>query len=476
MWLNISPKKQKKAIIARGRLIEREFGFEYTPFEMQQIKKFDNAKKTDLVEIDGFVSWLDRRKFLLLPTRTTNAIHIICRTIDGLNLPANNQFVHCKGRWKHALGKSVYKILVVDDIYPAKPEYGQLRSDINSSEFQKSLFENWRNIDSIQQNFLTQYFISSPPLPNRMGGITVSLFNAPRELKVAKALYKDLRMSVAPELLGSKKMTFDIPELARKHELVRFNWREKSSDFENISKSVQNSLRRRPSQNVFEQSIALLSQKHKPENFESLGLAKSDYPVTLEEHVERKGSPYISLKTTQFLIATHLNSPSIELKTHDESLPYVRDEIKKFVDVKNDLAPEFFGTGKMLDLDFNGKPMSILNLAISRQRTLSNDTVDKDAIISTTNDYIDNLHLAFKIWDDTTQSGALNTYINPLSLNEQKIVAFLDKAGPHTFNEICKATDLSPDTCSRTINRLRLTSIIYQFSQTQYDTVHHSSR
>ncbi len=373
MWLikptRVQGREKTKRIAARGRWIERVFGFEYTPFEMHQIEEFNRAKNAKLVEISGFVSWIDRTKFLLLPTKTTNSIYFICKVTDGLDFPANHQYVYCKGRWKYDLaGQSAYKILVAENIASDEPDHSQFISDIKSSDFQGNLFENWSNIDSIQPDFLIRYFVSSPSLPNRVGGITVSLFSPPRELKIIRFLYNDLVMFIAPELLGSKKMIFDVPELKKSHRLLPFQWSEKTLDFEKITKNTEGFLSRKPDQGTVEQSIALLSKKHKPENFESLGLVNSDYPITVEEHAGRRRrniSPHTDLRMTQFLVAAHMNSPSIDLKTQDESLVYVRNEIQKFADTKKDLISQLLGPNKMLNLDFNGKPASILNLAIS---------------------------------------------------------------------------------------------------------------
>jgi len=229
-------KEETKKISIRGRWIERLFGFEYTPFELKQIKEFYKAKNNELTEISGFVSWIDRTKFLLLPTRTTNSNYIVCEGIEGLDFPPNNKFIAVKGKWKYdGTVESIHKILVVEDIQLDTPDYKKFTPDIKPSEFQGNLFENWTNIDPIQQNFLAQYFISSPSLPNRVGGITVSLFNPPRQTMLVRLLNSDLRRSIAPELLGTKKMIFDIPELNKKHRLLPFEWNEAVSDFENIS-------------------------------------------------------------------------------------------------------------------------------------------------------------------------------------------------------------------------------------------------
>jgi hypothetical protein len=466
-------KEEKKITSLRGRWIDREFGFEYTAFERNQIEAFSKANRDELVEIYGFVSWIDRTKFLLLPTRTTNSIYIICEGIEGLDFPPNNQYVSCKGKWEYdGTLKSLYKKLIVEDVRLDTPDYKKFRSDIKPSEFQGNLFENWSNIDPIQENFLTQYFISSPSLPSRVGGITVSMFNPPRQTMLVRRLNADLRRSIAPELLGTKKMIFDIPELNKKHRLLPFDWNEEISDFEKIPQNTQELLNRKTSTNNLEQSISLLSKKHQPNNFDSFGLVKSDYPIVIEEHVERKNhSPYADLKMTQFIVASHMNTPSIEQKTYDESLIHVRKELKKFVDTKTHLATKLLGHEKMLDLDFNGKPTSILNLAVSQQRISNTDIVDKNKVISATKDYVKNLDIVFRVWDDRTAGGKIHPLAR-LSFDEEKVLVFLHKYGPHTFEEICKATELSHDRGRKVIDDLyNMKNAIYMHSKNKYDAI-----
>jgi len=466
-------KEESKIISLRGRWIEREFGFEYTPFEINQIKEFDKAKKTESVELYGFVSWIDRTRFLLLPTRTTNSVYIICEGIEGLGFPPNNQYISCKGKWK-TVGtiKSLYKVLVVDDIQLDRPDYKKFTSDIKPSEFQGNLFENWTNIDPVQQNFLSQYFISSPSLPKRKGGITVSMFNPPRQSRLVRRLNSDLRRSIAPELLGTKKMIFDIPELNKKHRLLPFDWTEEISDFENISENTQELMKRNKNVDNLEQSISLLSKKHQPNDFDSFGLVKSDYPIVIEEHVERKNSSlYTDLKMTQFIVASQMNSPSIEQKIYDEALSYTRKAIKEFADTKTHLASQLLGHDKLFDLDFNGKPTSILNLAISQQRGLGSDKVNKNNIASATDEYIKNLDIVFRVWDDRTAGGKIHPLAS-LSFDEEKILVFLHKNGPHTFEDICKATDLSHDRAKKVIDYLHNRKCaIYLHSESEYGAV-----
>ena len=465
--------QQNKAISAKSRWIDRVFGFEYTKFEREQIKAFSDARRDALVEIYGFVSWIDRTKFLLLPTRTTNSTYIICQAIDGLVFPPNNQYVSCKGKWGHDIHLgSFYRKLIVEDIHLDTPDYKRFTSDIKASDFQGQLFENWANIDPTQQNLLAQYFISSPSLPSRVGGITVSMFNPRRQNRLVGILNSDLRRSIAPELLGTKKMTFDVPELNKTHRLFEFGWNEKISDYEKISENTQKLLNRDTNVINFEQSISLLSTKHQPNNFDSIGLVKSDYPIVIEEHVEkRRNSTHTDLGMSQFIVASHMNTPSIEQKTYDAALNYTRKEISEFVDTKTQLSTELLGHDKMLDLNFNGKPTSILNLAISQQRISNTDTVDMDKIKSTTKDYIKNLNIVFRVWDDRTAGGKINP-LATLNYDEEKVLVFLHRHGPHTFEEICKATKLGHEKGRKTINYLyNIVNAIYLYSEDRYGAV-----
>ncbi len=240
-------KESKKSYI-RGRLIDREFGVEYTKFEWQQIQEFAKARNQDRIEISGFVSWIDKTKFLLLPTRTTSCIFFICK-YEGLTPPPNNQYIACKGKKEVAVktdDNSFYPILVVEDFELEKPDFGKIKSDISQKDFQENMFEGWSNVDPVIQNLIAQNFVSSPSTTTRMGGFTLSMFNHPRQRRLVNLLKRDIRLSIAPEILGTKKPIFDVYDLGIKHSLVPFDWKETIVNYDTISNETEIKLNRVP--------------------------------------------------------------------------------------------------------------------------------------------------------------------------------------------------------------------------------------
>ena len=465
-------REESKKSYIRGRLIDREFGVEYTKFEWQQIQEFAKARNQDRIEISGFVSWIDKTKFLLLPTRTTSCIFFICK-YEGLT-PPNNQYIACKGKKEVAVKKddnSFYPILMVEDFKLEKPDFGKIKSDISQKDFQENMFEGWSNVDPVIQNLIAQNFVSSPSTATRMGGFTLSMFNHPRQRRLVNLLKRDIRLSIAPEILGTKKPSFDVYDLGIKHSLVPFDWKETIANYDTISNKTEIKLNRVP-KSTQEHSFSLLSQKQSPMNLESNGLVKSDYPIVIEEHVERKrNSLTADLKATQFLIASHLNTPSIELSVVKKSINYVQKEIKKFVETKNFIAKKILTHNQMLNLDVDGRPMSAIMLAISRGRSTELDRIGFDNIKSTTSDFIKNLDMSFNVWKDEKAFGKIHPLAS-LSYEEERIISFLHNNGPHSIPDITTALNMNLEDCRKVVRILHeVKFVLYSFDSEKYDVV-----
>lgn len=467
------PPEETKIRTIRGRLVDRLFGIEYTEFEKQQIKEFSIAHKKPLVELTGFVSWIDRTRFLLLPTRTTNCIYFICSHIEGVDFPPNNQYIVCKGKWQKAVkfDNSFYNMLLVEDIQLAKPDFGVVKSDVSQKDFEGSMFEGWTNIDSITQNLLAQNYVSSPSTPTRTGGITLSLFNHPRQRRLVNLLHADMKRSIAPEILGTKSPIFEILELDKKHKLLPFTWKETVSDFDSITKTTEMVMQRIPNKVNYEHSVSLLSQKQAPTDFDSLGLVKSDYPIVIEDHVERKRHGiYTDIEATQFMIATHLNAPTIDTDVYDKGVEHVRNEIKKFAETKSYLSQNILGHNNMLNLDIDGKPLSAITLAISRGRSDGSQKIEFDKITSTTQDFVDNLDTAFRVWEDRLSYGKIHP-LATLSYDEERLIVLLHKNGPQNITDICGELKFNNDEATKLIRSLLNKNAIYIYDSERYAAV-----
>ncbi|MDE2589942.1 MAG: hypothetical protein KGL95_09805, partial [Patescibacteria group bacterium] len=329
-WLASYEKPQYR--YTKTRFIDREFGVEYTKFENEQMRHFMEERKKTVVEITGYVSWIKGNRFLLLPTKTVSNVYFICEMSMGVDFPDNNQYVSCKGSWKYSLQSKTttfgYQILVVEEIQKSKPDFGMIKPDITHKDFVKILFDRWINIDEKTQNLIAQTLISSPTMPDRAGGLTLSLFNLTKE-KLTNVFREDIRRFLPSEIRRNKPFLFDVRELGTKHTLPSFGWSEHISNFVNISSEINTKLNRTPISND-EYSISLLSDDHAPHDFSSEGLSKSDYPIILEEHLERKlGSYYTDPEIFKFFISAHMLFPSVSKEIYRQSLEYSRKEIMK---------------------------------------------------------------------------------------------------------------------------------------------------
>lgn len=471
MSLFIPPQKSKLKHM-RARYVDRLFGIEYTRFENQQIQEFDKARKSTLVEITGFVSWLDNTKFLLLPTRTTNSLYFICKVQDGLQLPDNNQYVSINGKWQHSVeskNHSIYKILIAESIQSVKPDFGIVNPDISQKDFEQNLFDGWINIDPIIQNLIAQSYVSSPTTPKRVGGLTLSLFNPPRKQRLVNLLHSDLKRLIPAELYGNKPAVFDVYELGLKHTLPPFNWSEKVADIDEPSNTISPLLERIPC-TTEEYSISLLSQGSVPRSFESIGFVKSDYPIILEDHIERRSNSYYTgPEVTKFLIAAQMNSPTISQDVVEKSIEHSRMELKKLVETKETLT-KMIGHNQFLDLGIDGKPLSILNLAVSRGRSIIGKSITFDDNKKTTTDFVKNLEHVSHIWFDELAIGKIHP-LSTLGYDEQRVLAFLHNNGPHTILEVSTNLKMDYDDCFKNLKSLLYKHAIFEHSDGKYDAV-----
>ena len=79
--------------------------------------RFADAKKSENVEVDGYVAWCRPPFFLLLPTTTTPNAYVICKVENELAFPDMNQFSSVKGRWKFdIINRNPVKVLEITNI------------------------------------------------------------------------------------------------------------------------------------------------------------------------------------------------------------------------------------------------------------------------------------------------------------------------------------------------------------------------
>ena len=454
---------------SKVRFLEREHGIEYHPFELKQIKKFGEARKKELVELTGFVSWVKPPTFLLLPSRTTPNCYIICEAENELKYPSLNQFVTIKGKWSHSvLNKSIEKILLVEYIQPSDPDFGKIKPHISSAEFEKILFEKWRNIGETTQKLIAQRMISSPTIINeRAGGITLTLANYSKKNSL-RNFVSDLNRFIPKEFTSGKPLSFKVPELRIKNSLPPIGYHDHVVNLDNIPKLIDAKLDRIPATDD-EYSITVLENTMGPINFDARGLAKSDYPIILEQHIEKRYNVYdVSTDVYKYLMSTQMCAPVVSLDVYNKSLEQNREELGKFITIHEKLS-RTCGTDQFMDLGRRGKPLSIHNLAVSIERGKASDHVSLDDVIKTSKFYFENLDYVMDVWEDLAYDK-----ISPaatMTNDERQVYVYFVDHPKCSKNEVATNMNIPLKDVEKIIQSLFTKHLLYEIGNGMYSAV-----
>jgi len=467
-WLPIPPEKLKYEY-AKARYFDREHGTEYLKFELQQMKTFHNTRNLQMVEVTGYVSTLPQGQFLLLPSKTAWHGYILCEISDGIDYPPNNQYISVKGKWRYSPIKHTAfanKILIVDDIQTSSPDFGIIKPDISYNDFEGILFERWINVAESTKKLIAQNLISSPPY-HRAGGLTLSLFNQAKQLRVHHFM-SDLRRLIPNEIMKNKHNLIEVMELGLKHKLSPLGWSGYISDFENVNSETRPKLDRLTHMNE-EYFISLLSEQSSPSDFSHEGLVKSDYPIVLEEHIERKSASYdASQEIYKYLMAVHMFSPVISNEVYKEGIKYSENTLHKKIKT-NEFMLKLTGKNQLIDLDMDGKPLSILNLTSSYGRSGLRDIVSLEDVKNVTDSYLNNLEYVVETWNERLE--------NPIpvqaGLNERQKQAY-DYFANHDGSTIAEGVDnlkISYDEFAKTVQELNDKGLIFRSVDDRYKVV-----
>jgi len=408
---------------SKVRFFEREHGIEFSKFEFKQMKIFDEAYKQKRVEISGYVAWSRPPYFLLLPTTTTPNRNIICKVEDELSYPDLNQYSTIRGYWKiEIIRNKLVKVLFIEDIDNTKPDFGKIKPDITPKDFVECLFEKWRNIRTTTKALIAQDFISSPTnTTDRTGGFTLTLASYSKK-NASNMFLRDLNRYIPEEFTKNKSLSFKVPELGISANLPKFGWDDNVANIDTIPKNIDTKLDRIP-HNMDECSITLLQKTMGPLNFDVRGMIKSDYPIVLEEHVERTRVSYdVDPEVYKFVLTSRLSSPTVSLDVFNQGIKQNRKDLAKISKDHEALTPRT-GNNQFLDLGYKGKPLSIHNLAMSFGRSYSFDTISVENIKKASQVYLKNLENVMEvqeIWGyDQIPGGA------DISISERRVWVFL---------------------------------------------------
>lgn len=453
------------------RFLEREHGIEFTGFEREQMESFADAKRRQDVEISGYVAWSRPPYFLLLPTTTTANISIVCKVEDVTKYPDLNQYSTVRGGWiVERIRDKFQKILTVRDIDKTKQDFGSVRPDISTKEFTGRLFEKWRNISDETQRLVAHNLVSSPTnMTYRAGGFTLSMASYSKK-HASDMLLQDLNRFMPKDLTGNKPLSCKVPELGISVNLPKFQWDSNIANINDIPRAVDAKLDRIP-KNTDEYSIALLKRTMGPFNFDARGMIKSDYPVILEEHVERIRKTYdVDPEIYKFIMTTRLSpsssSPTVSQDVFKQGIAQSREKISEFAQM---YLPLKVGDGQFLDMGYRAKPLSIHNLAMSFGRSDSLDTVSAETIKKASDVYFKNLEEIMKIqeqwgYDEVPPEAVMST-------PQRRVWIFLRDNIGQTVSDISENTGYPATDVEKIIEILSRRSAIIEAEYGRYTAV-----
>ncbi len=466
--MSIIPTPKPRYQYSRVRFFEREHGTEFLKFELEQMNKFSDARKQDHVEIDGYVSWCKPPFFILLPTTTTPNGYIICKVEDGLNYPDLYQFSTIQGKWIiEDIKRKWTKVLLVSDIHNTKPHFGDIKPDILPKDFVGILFDKWRNLRPTTKKLIAQSLVSSPTiLAERVGGFTLTMANYSKRNALSMFL-GDLRRFIPTDFVKNKSLSFKIPELGITTNLPKFGWEDHVSNLENIS-NILNKLDRVP-QSEGECSITLLQKTMGPLNFDLRGLVKSDYPIVLEEHVERtRLSHYVDPEVYKFIIATRMSAPTISTNTFEQGIDHSRTKLSEFAQVHEAFSKRI-GHEQFLDLGYKGKPTSIYHLALSLGRSQSLDKITIDQIKRSADLYLQNLVVIMDV-QETWRYDKIPAAAT-VSFDERRIYLLLDEIGELDIPQIAEKTNQSITYTAKLVKSLLQKNLLFEPKPGKFSSV-----
>ncbi len=420
---------------------ERQFGSEFNQWELNLLKDFNYAKNSRKPCISGCTVYdrsLGVGRFLLIPAAHLPQDYAICECPPDIPVPANLSYVTITGTkkiffdyWEIFVEKIAFSELKV----PIKPE-------ITFSEFQDNLFAKWGGILSPVRELLAFEFVSTPPLLNQVGGLSVTLYDGTQR-KEANKLLRYLKGIMPLDIALGKSGSLAIPELAANQPLSPFSWRFRCFDADKpLNQQLSSFLDKRRSKRFSEVSVGLGSKRNQPKSIYDPPLTRVDQPTLLPDSTEMlKINNDTPLEAIKYLITMKMLFPTVGKTQTDLETTLERASQKLIKTAERFDIPQAVRRHGLFDSNFYGKPQSIVRLALASARSQQRLTADNDYISHVFESYyLKNTEMIMESWDELmTPKG-----VEIISLNEfdRQVLKFItgkeNKDFGVSFSQLCE--------------------------------------
>jgi hypothetical protein len=391
-----------EALTWRG-ISRRSRFYEYARIERILIERFVASRSATrfptTVEIDGFVSKVGGRRFILRPSLAVD-FGILCETEDLRFLPNDYEFVHVRGfritERKATRLASPDRLQVMDYQIMRLPTDG-LRPELSMKDAAETLMSGYVDPPTQLTRNLLASLTSSPGELNRVGGLTAALMPLEDQYSTMSSdLLEDVKKMIPEDLTAENRVRIQI-EGAGQFDISPFPWsiyNRSLSTWDSLS-DVKVFSRTADGHTLQETTIGFAASSVAPRRLDEVWIRQSDFPVLIDKEVQRHGGTNgFDLGLAKYFISTHINHPFIE-NTQNENFVGIIN--RRLIKLRKDYDSR--GYGGLISLDaFSGSPRSIMAIAKSIARAEGSDIVTEDQIGIALSEFVNAREDLFEVW------------------------------------------------------------------------------
>lgn len=448
---------------------------EYAMMEHSLIKKFIEAKSASkyptTVEVDGFVSSVGGKQFILRPSLAVD-FGILCNAEDLRSRPNDYEFVHVKANrmtTKRSSREANPDRLQVVDCRPESLPTDGLKPELSTKAAGEVLMEGYIDPPAQVTRNLTLSLTSSPGELNRVGGLTAALMPVKEQYSYTQSVLLDsIKRSIPTDLTADKRIYVQV-EGAGRFDVSPFPWSIYNKSWEGWDASNDTLMfsRRIDGSTLQETTIGFAAKSVAPLSLDEVWIRRSEFPTLVDDEV-RGGNERgeFDLELAKYLITTHTNHPQIANAQIENFGGIITRRLLK---LRKEYDP--LGYGGLVDLDAaTGSPRSVQAIARAIARGDGSDKVGDEHIRHALTEFVNSREDLFEVWNENGKD--FGAHVTPmvtlrsLGKTAERIYAFLTRNPGASRAEIREAMPKVQDRIfNRAVDDLRKYGMTYQTSQ-----------
>ena len=472
IWeLVVKERESLRDVLAWRGISHRTRWDEYAKVEQALLRKFVESKSVarspSTVELEGFVSRVGGRQFILRPSLAVD-FGVLCDTEGLRSLPSDYEFVHVKGdRVQMKNSRQAYSDrLQVTEWQPVALPADDLRPELSAKDAGEILMEGYVDPPEQLTRNLTLALTSSPGELNRVGGLTASLMPVKEQYSFAhKSLLDSLKRSIPSDLTADKRIRIQI-EGAGRFDISPFPWNLYNSSWDGWDSSNDAVIfaRHASGATLQETTIGFAAGSLAPRTLDEVWIRHSDFPTLVDQEVQ--GSSELGdfdLELAKYLIATHINHPRVE---NSQNQTYAGLIIRGLAKLRREYDP--LGYGGLVDLDsVTGSPRSVMAAARAIARGDGSDAVTEDHVQHALTEFVNSREDLFEVWSENGKDFggrvAPRAQLHGLGKTAERLYAYIGRHPDSSRAEIREAMPKVQDRIfNHAIDEMHRLGLIYR--------------